>query len=73
MTDNDFNLAFVFYNSAILEQIHEIRKFNVAKFICSLTNVEKVATKAFVMPCEDNKIIKCSDIKSIDLSLWYMN
>lgn len=57
----------------LAEQLSEIKKASMARFICDNSDVKRVQPKAFEMISEHNSMCDCEDldrIPMIDLQYW---
>ncbi|KAG8035072.1 hypothetical protein G9C98_001562 [Cotesia typhae] len=53
------------------EQLREIRKATLARFMCDNTNsIKTIQRRAFELPSKKNSLVSCDSIPGIDFNLW---
>ncbi|XP_051159769.1 peroxidase-like [Leptopilina boulardi] len=57
-------------NPFTLDQLNEIRKYTISRFICDNTDTVSMQRRGFVQISNGNPLVRCELIPKINLSLW---
>ncbi|XP_051159770.1 peroxidase-like [Leptopilina boulardi] len=57
-------------NPFTLDQLNEIRKYTISRFICDNTDTVSMQRRGFVQISKRNPLVSCESIPNINLSLW---